>query len=183
MRVTIRAHIYVVNSLCLAVLCFMLSCVKSTPMANTIENGQGIVKLDTNNDGKPDVWQTFKSTKENEKSLIKEEFDLNHDQKIDVLKEYQNDQISKIQYDFDFDENFDQTEFYLSGLVEKITSSHGFNKQIDTWKFYEKGALKRIEKDSNSDGKADLWTYYENGAITRVGKDFNHDGVIDFWQN
>ena len=159
------------------------SCV-STPVptlkdANLLKKEGNLTTNDQNKDGKPDSWVWHLSP--DNPQVVKEEFDLNFDGKVDVQKIYAAGSLTEVLMDFDFDARFDQHEYYTDGALTKTETSFNPNGKIDTWKFFNQGQLERTEKDTNGDEKPDQWTYHEGTNVVKTGKDYNFDGLVDSW--
>src|SRR5262249_50053716 len=74
--------------------------------------GKRVDTVDTNNDGKPDVWKMYKQTAQGE-VLVCKEVDLNHDARVDEITFY-DDAGNRVleQFDLDFDGKVDETVYY-----------------------------------------------------------------------
>ncbi len=187
MKVTLRAHIYIVNKrrwmTLMALLC-AFGCASGTGNVSSASKEElKVTALDVSGRGKPDTWRTTRPSGDGKgEILVREEVDLNLDGKVDLTKSYENSKISKIIMDLDFDGRPDLTEFYENGEKVRDEGSRGFSGKVDTWRYFDKGVLQRVERDTNGDGKPDHWMYYEKGALKRTGIDLDFDGVVDTWQ-
>jgi hypothetical protein len=110
-------------------------------------------RVDSNNDGKPDIIHVMKGSKE-----ICTVLDLNFDNINDRYKYY--------------DEK---------GQLRRIESSYGFGKRQDEVAHYQNGVLIRIDRQFHLDNKFDTWDVYENGKLARRERDKDGDGKIDEW--
>jgi hypothetical protein len=144
-----------------------------------------VQNLDTNADGKPDVWKIYGSVNvggQNQEVLLCKQVDLNHDGKVDELVVY-NDNGTRVleRFDLDFDQKFDVTIFYEGGKRVREELDTNFDDKTDVWKFYEGDRLVRVELDRNHDGKVDTWEYFEGGKLDRIGYDTTGSGQVEKW--
>lgn len=172
--------------------------------------------LDTNHDNIADVRKVFKlvTSKEGEKEItvkiiVCREIDLNHDNKKDVFRFY-NDKgrPEKELADYNFDGIIDYIAYFENGKIVREELDHNNDGRIDEWRIYEvvnpfvdtsdpyaslyvtssgevsentQPKLIRIEQDTNFDGRVDTWQYYREGEIAHIGVDSDGDGRPDSW--
>jgi len=110
-----------------------------------------IVESDMNHDGSPDAWSYIR-----EGIILRQEFDINFDGKIDGIYIYQADNKVK----------------------EEILDTD-YDGKMDNWRMYEDGELILDRLDSTGDGAVDIWIYIDRGRIYRFESDTNGDGVPD----
>ncbi len=185
---TIRAHICAVNLnyilLCGWMFIFSQSCAgkKISVKNEKLDSELIMTSTDVSGNGKADTWRWTQRGQDGNETLLREEIDLNSDQKVDLRKFFENGVLSRITMDLDFDGKNDLTEFYENGALSRMEISHNFSGKIDTWRYYEKNELLRIERDTNDDGKPDQWIYFAQNRHERTGKDYNFDGIVDLWE-
>ncbi len=149
--------------------------------------GNEIVReYDLNRDNKADVWKYFVITQDEagktSERLVRKEFDVNFDGRVDVIRFYgQSQMLTKESFDLDFDGRIDQINFYEVGQLVRKEKDLNFDQKTDLWIFYEKGKIVRKERDSNNDSKVDYWEYWENDQVDRIGEDLDSDGTVDRW--
>jgi hypothetical protein len=142
----------------------------------------GVVGLDINGDGKPDIFKHFKDVGD-KRIIVKRESDLNADGKIDVVRLYDvKAQPTSETVDLDFDGKKDVVRSFTEGKLVREAFDMNLDGQPDLTKYFEDGALIRKEQDSKLDGKVDYWEYFdEKGKLERIGVDHDGDGAIDAW--
>jgi hypothetical protein len=142
----------------------------------------GVVGMDINGDGKPDIFKHYKVVGE-KKVIVKRESDLNADGKIDMVRLYNiKAQPTQETVDLDFDGNKDVVRTFDEGKLVREAFDMNLDGTPDLTKFFEDGALIRKEQDSKFDGKVDYWEYFdEKGKLERIGVDHDGDGEIDAW--
>lgn len=143
-------------------------------------------QYDINKDKRPDIINVFKKVpneKGGHDLLISVKMmDLNHDAKIDVWRYFNEETgaIVKEEFDLDFDDKVDRTDYFIGGLVRRSEFDFQFDENPDIIKNYdEEGQIIAVEFDQNGDGIVDYWEYYRNGVIERIEKDTNKDGTPD----
>lgn len=109
--------------------------------------------LDSNSDGKLDVW-----VEELGQDGYIISTDTNFDSSVD----------SKVALDVMRLTVFEETDYNLDGIM-------------DNFYYYDNGFVVRQEVDSNYDQKIDVWVYITNSgkSISRYEKDLDFDGVVD----
>ncbi len=109
--------------------------------------------VDSNNDGKIDIW-----VKDLENKCLLISSDTNFDGKIDSRLSLDEFKLSI----------YEETDYNLDGVM-------------DNFYYFESGNVIRQEVDSNYDQKIDVWVYITNNgkSISKYEKDLNFDGVID----
>lgn len=110
-------------------------------------------EVDTNLDGKKDVFRTYNDQGE----ALEEVADSNYDGVIDTWIRFDKGQIIQVEVD------------------------EAWDGQPDERRHYIRGKLTRIERDTNQDGDTDVWEYYVAGRLDRIGVDLNYDGRVDRW--
>ena len=141
---------------------------------------------DVNKDKKPDIINVFKKVPNekggNDLLISVKMMDLNHDSKIDVWRYFNEETgaVVKEELDLDFDNKIDRTDYFIGGLVRRSEFDFQFDERADIIKSYdETGQLIAVESDQNGDGVIDYWEYYRNGVIEKIEKDTNKDGKPD----
>jgi hypothetical protein len=154
-------------------------------MARCDQSGKRVQNMDTNGDGKPDVWKLYQVQKQNGQDvevLTCKQVDLNHDGKVDELVIFNdggNRQMEK--FDLDFDGKFDVTVFYEGGHRVREELDTNYDGKPDVWKFYEGDKLVRMELDRDHNGRVDQWEYFEGGHLDRIGYDESGSGQVERW--
>ena len=143
-------------------------------------------QYDVNKDKKPDIINVFKKVPNekggNDLLISVKMMDLNHDSKIDVWRYFNEETgaVVKEELDLDFDNKVDRIDYFIGGLVVRSEFDFQFDEKADIIKNYdETGQLIAIEFDQNGDGKIDYWEYYRNGVIEKIEKDTDRDGKPD----
>jgi hypothetical protein len=151
-------------------------------------SGERVEVFDLNHDNKPDVWASYgpmtnpDNPQETKIVLLKKEWDLNFDGKIDSRSYYNfKGEVIKDELDLDFDGKIDVTTFYQNEQKVRQEYDFNFDGKPDFWKFYDKNILIRTERDRDLNGRVDRWEYYIDGKLDRVGLDEDGDGNIDKW--
>ena len=145
--------------------------------------GLTVRRFDVNKDKKPDVIKYFKEVNGDE-IMVRKEFDLNFDGKIDVWRFYADTgELLREDMDYDFDGHVDAENYYEAGELVRQEMDLDFDGKPDMKRFYEKGVIARMEADTNKDGKVDYWEYFEKGKLDRIGIDRDGDGRVDDWKN
>jgi hypothetical protein len=150
---------------------------------------QGLVlkKLDSNRDGRPDVFAYFRVEPDPHgaapaERLVRKDTDLNHDGRVDVVELFDADgKLAEVRSDLDFDGRVDEIAYFRGGRLTRQELDLDFDGHPDVVKYYEDDKLVRIESDRNGDGKIDTWEYFEGGRLDRVGVDTDLDGTVDRW--
>src|SRR5262245_31414890 len=154
-------------------------------MARCDQSGKRVQTLDTNGDGKPDVWKLYQIVQQGGQDvdvLTCKQVDLNHDTKVDevvVFNDAGNRTMEK--FDLDFDGKFDVTVFYEGGHRVREELDTNYDGKSDLWKYYEGDKLVRVELDRNYDGRVDQWEYFEGGKLDRIGYDETGSGQVERW--
>ena len=143
-------------------------------------------QYDVNKDKKPDIINVFKKVpneKGGHDLLISVKMmDLNHDSRIDVWRYFNEETgaVVKEELDLDFDNKVDRIDYFIGGVVRRSEFDFQFDEKADIIKNYdETGQIIAIEFDQNGDGVVDYWEYYRNGVIEKIEKDTNKDGKPD----
>ena len=145
-----------------------------------------VKQYDVNKDKRPDILNVFKKVPNekggNDLLISVKMMDLNHDAKIDVWRYFNEETgaIVKEELDLDFDNKVDRIDYFIGGTVRRSEFDFQFDEKPDIIKNYdEDGQIIAIELDQNGDGIIDYWEYYRNGVIEKIEKDTNKDGKPD----
>ena len=145
-----------------------------------------IKQYDVNKDKKPDILNVFKKVPNekggNDLLISVKMMDLNHDSKIDVWRYFNEETgaVVKEELDLDFDNKVDRIDYFIGGSVVRSEFDFQFDEKADIIKNYDEiGQLIAIEFDQNGDGMVDYWEYYKNGVIEKIEKDTDKDGKPD----
>jgi hypothetical protein len=135
---------------------------------------QTLETMDTQDQGKPDTFIIFKMVDSN-KVLLMHLFDMNRDQKIDVVKHFKDGKVIKTESVLDREGKiFAVTEFDAESGFE--TSKTMYDQKLLSKKISFKNELRREEFDRNLDGKVDKWIHFRNGKVLKTEIDENFDG-------
>jgi hypothetical protein len=114
--------------------------------------------------------------------LVRRELDTNFDGKVDIWTWFNDDGTKlKEQFDLDFDGRPDVIDYYEKGVLIRKEAFHGASRTPDQVTHYENGKKARIERDTKGAGRIDTWEYFEDGKLVRIGQDLDGDGTIDRW--
>jgi antitoxin component YwqK of YwqJK toxin-antitoxin module len=152
--------------------------------------GEEVVSVDSNGDGKPDVFKFYPKGKvpadpnkpDVGSGLLRKEADLNTDGKIDVWAWYNADGTKlREAFDLDYDSKVDLIVFYEKQQVIRKEIYTAGCERPSAFKYYEKGKLARVERDRKCSGRIDTWEYWDGDHVDRVGEDNDGDGNVDRW--
>ena len=150
----------------------------------TEKNGERVTAIDTNRDGKADVWRWTRTGPDGKERVVRKEKDLDYDGKVDAWELYGDDgQLAQATYDLDFDGKPDATLYFEKGQLVRREYDFGFDGKARAFNYYEQGKLVRKERDVNGDGRIDYWEYWVDGEVDRVGVDLDGDGQVDRWES
>ncbi|MBQ3367454.1 hypothetical protein IJG44_00985 [bacterium] len=145
-----------------------------------------IKQYDINKDKKPDILNVFKKVPNekggNDLLISVKMMDLNHDSRIDVWRYFNEETgaVVKEELDLDFDNKVDRIDYFIGGLVVRSEFDFQFDEKADIIKSYDElGQIIAVESDQNGDGVIDYWEYYKNGVIEKIEKDTDKDGKPD----
>ena len=145
--------------------------------------GRRVQQLDLNQDSRADMITLSRSEANGDKVTCKQA-DLNFDGHLDAFFHYDDDgHLVREQFDLDFDGRIDMGRFYEAGALTLDEQDVNQDGATDTWRRYDKGRLLRIESDRDADGRADMFTFYVGAQIDRIGYDVNGDGRVDRWDH
>jgi len=147
------------------------------------EKGKGSeVLLDLDQDGKPDVRKIYQAGAENE-VLICREADMNFDGVRDlfVFFDLETGQKKRDEVDLDHDGKVDIITTYIGGKPIKQELDTNSDSLIDRVRFLDGDVPQRVEGDTDGDGRIDYWEYYDGGRLLRIGMDTDGDGKADTW--
>ncbi len=140
-------------------------------------------RFDLNRDKKTDVFKYYTRGERDLLVLARKEVDLNHDNTVDLVREYDDHQnVSKETVDLDFDGRMDEASFYKDGALVRKEVDLNMDGRPEVTKYYLKTQLKRVESDRDGDGKVDTWEFFEEGQLDRIGVDSDRDGQPDKWE-
>jgi hypothetical protein len=136
------------------------------------------VKVDTNGDGKADLFKVMAGDKE-----VCRMVDLNHDGVPDSFTYFDpSGSIARRESDFDRDGKIDEIARYAGGVVTRKDRETNLDARLDTWDFFENGKLHHRMRDSDGDGKVDEWWTWSNPdkpECAVIQADRNADGRPD----
>jgi hypothetical protein len=139
------------------------------------------VLVDLNQDDSPDVRKIYAKLGDSE-VLICREADLNFDGLQDIFVFFDEEgQLKRDEVDLDHDSKIDIITIYAKGRVIKQELDTNGDSMIDRVRFMDNDVPTRLEADTDGDGRVDYWEYYEGGKLIRVGMDTDGDGRADEW--
>lgn len=143
--------------------------------------GKRADQKDLNHDGKADLVSIYSGEGV---TLTCRQADFNFDGRLDAYFHYdEKGVLIREQFDLDYDGRIDIGRTFKDGklvLDEQDTNRDSF---VDAWRRYDKGRLLRIETDRDGDGRPDMFAYYVAGRVDRIGYDVNGDGRVDQWDH
>lgn len=119
--------------------------------------------------------------------LVRLEFDLNQDGRVDFIQEFDptGEWIEKESADLNGDGAVETLNVYRKTLASKdpqlLTQEIKNPKSgiTQVWKFYENGKLVRREISRKNTGKPDYWEYFASEKLQKISKDDDGDGQPD----
>lgn len=131
---------------------------------------------DVNMDGVDDQIRYFRNGR-----LFAETHDLDFDGEADLYSYYAADgSLAEQEFQLDFDPGIDVVRLYEDGVVVEKHIATGFDAGYSMTQYFDsEGRLLRIERDADDDGVIDVWEYYELGELIQVGRDVDGDGSPD----
>ncbi|HTW87041.1 MAG TPA: hypothetical protein VMD75_03440 [Candidatus Binataceae bacterium] len=113
--------------------------------------------------GRPDQWVYGV-----DRDTYKIELDTNHDQRPDVIKTYEHNQLIKIEKDRNFDGRVDLVQNYSDGILTREVHDDNFDGKPEMIKVFRRGKLAMVELDSDECGHVDVVKYYDDtGRLIR----------------
>lgn len=134
------------------------------------------VPADINADGVNDQYSYYSGER-----LRWRERDLDFDGTTDFF-EYYDASGATVEQEFqlDFDPAIDLVRVYQDGVLYRKELSTTFDGAMSMFKIYDQsGQLIRIERDTTLDGDVDVWMYYSGGELVRTARDEDGDGLPD----
>jgi hypothetical protein len=148
--------------------------------------GGHVEALDTNKDGKPDIWTVYDGSKHELCRVV----DLNHDGKPDLYEYFDSGgQIRRREFCYDDTGEVNAVEQYEGGkLASRKYDTTGLHK-IDTWDWFDLAAPVdgktgrsahpvRRERDTRGDGNITQWWTWVGDKVS-IATDRNGDGKPD----
>lgn len=135
------------------------------------------LNLDSDRDGKPDVFAYYTDSKTPDRV----EIDGNHDGRIDRWESYDREG-ALVRYSLSSDGRRRDRTFVLdpqTGRAHRIESDADGDGRPERVEIFDAGGLARAEIDSNADGKTDRVQEWKAGRLTREEIDRNGDGSPD----
>jgi hypothetical protein len=139
-------------------------------------------EIDTNNDGRPDIWERYKSGRQVERNL-----DRDYNGTPDAFYEFEGKFLARERHDADNDGKVDLWIKYKAGRRALAEEDRDRDGRVDSWTRYGlvdgRESVTRIELDKSGRGFADTFDSFEanNGksTIARREEDLDGDGEID----
>jgi len=114
---------------------------------------EGAIKIDANNDGRPDIVQVMKGGRELCRAI-----DFNFDGRIDTFLYFDaQGKLRRRESDFDRDGLIDEIAYYKNGVISEKHRETNLDNKLDTWDTFKGGRLSMRRLDTNRDGKVDQW--------------------------
>jgi hypothetical protein len=138
------------------------------------ESGHKVDKVDSNNDGKPDIKRVYDGARE-----LCRVSDLNHDGKPDMFEYFDAaGQVRRREADYDDNGVVNQIDYYEGGKLVRRELDAANQGKIDTWDTFDPATGKPLkrERDTTGDGRIDQWWSYEGDRVT-IQIDKNGDGL------
>ncbi|MBV9950298.1 MAG: hypothetical protein JOZ69_25890 [Myxococcales bacterium] len=153
--------------------------------------GDRVAPLDTNGDGKPDLYRVFdRSAGDKDAHEVCRVVDLNHDGRPDLYEYFDGSgAIRRREFCYDDTGVVNAIEVYKGGkLAERVYDTTGQHK-IDTWDWFDPSAAVdaktgrpshpvRRERDLRGDGNVNQWWTWSGDSLT-IATDRNGDGQPD----
>ena len=156
---------------------------KSTTGAVTerIENGLVLQEVDLNGDGRLEIVNSYRETRDGSRFLVKKSLDLDMDGSIDVVSWFDDQgRLQKEEMDGDFDGRFDWIDHYQNGVRIMSEVDTDYDGKTNVWSYYVDGRIDRKERDLDGDGQVDYWERFDaQGNVVITGQDTDGDGVLD----
>jgi hypothetical protein len=137
-----------------------------------------VVKVDTNNDDKPDVFYYYKH-----RQLVSVEADRNYDGVIDVWYYYSNDKLSSSESDDNFDSKADAWAKYRNENNFELEIDADFNGILDATIYFVNGLKAKIDWHPNGSKIIVKREIFENGTKKYDLIDTNKKGKFDMKVN
>ncbi|MFB0976138.1 MAG: hypothetical protein QMC73_00605 [Myxococcota bacterium] len=139
-------------------------------------------EIDTNNDGRPDIWEQYKNGRQVERNL-----DRDYTGTPDAFYEFEGKYLARERHDADNDGKIDLWIKYKAGRRALSEEDRDRDGRVDSWTRYGlvdgRETVTRIELDKSGRGFADTFESFEanNGknTIVRREEDLDGDGEID----
>ncbi|APR99629.1 hypothetical protein [Pajaroellobacter abortibovis] len=132
-------------------------------------------EIDTNLDGVKDIVRTYNQN--GDPTL--EKVDTNYDGKIDVWRSFVNGQLVEEQIDRNGDGKPDEWRIYEDGVLAFVHKDRNGDGKPDEWQFFNNGKLERIGFDDSFEGRVTRWIRNEEelpSVASSQGTDQQADG-------
>ncbi|TVR03082.1 MAG: hypothetical protein EA398_06090 [Deltaproteobacteria bacterium] len=153
-------------------------------------------RYDTDFDGIPDVFKYYAVLDDDgqriedlsgmrlfevrQTRLVRAEYDLNHDGRVDLVRFYGPDQeLRREEADSRRVGSRSVVSYFENNRVVRREIDHNGNGIVDETRFYAGDELSRIEFADLGDGRVNRWHFFNDGQLVRIGYDRTGDGVID----
>jgi len=128
------------------------------------EKGKRLVTVDTNRDGKPDVFKLYQGN-----DLVCRKVDLDHDGHVDIVAHLDPGDIPVLEeFDLDFDGKIDEVVFYEKGQIVRKEFDTNHDGVPDIFKHFRDGRLVLLERDTKGSGTVDYWEEYSGGKLVKI---------------
>ena len=146
-----------------------------------VENGFVIQEVDLNGDGRPEIFNAYRETRDGSRFLAKKSLDLDMDGMVDVVSWFDDQgRLQKEEMDGDFDGRFDWIDHYQNGTRIMSEVDTDYDGKTNVWSYYVDGRIDRKERDLDGDGQIDYWERFDaEGNVVITGQDLDGDGVLD----
>jgi hypothetical protein len=142
------------------------------------EDGAGVTRRDADGNGDPDTSHVMLEGRE-----VCRAIDTNRDGKPDVWVYFDpNGGVRRQERDTRRSGKIDEVSHFRAGVVEKSEHDSNGDGRVDTWQYNDpNGDPARVLRDLNGNGKVDQWWSWlphKKGCAT-VHSDHNEDGKAD----
>ena len=146
-----------------------------------VEAGLVVQEVDLNGDGRPEIFNHYRETRDGTRFLVKKSLDLDMDGNVDVVSWFDDEgRLAKEEMDGDFDGRFDWIDHYENGVRIMSEVDTDYDGKPNVWSYYAEGRIERKERDLDGDGRIDYWERFDaEGNVVITGADTDGDGVLD----
>jgi hypothetical protein len=152
-----------------------------------LPDGLVLEEVDLNNDGRPEMFNHYRTRADAPRLLVRKDADLNSDGRVDVRSWYDEAGLLELEeFDGDFDGQIDLWDHYQDtngdGISERVSSEvdTDYDGAPNIFTYYRDGQPVRKERDTNGDGKIDQWEKFDSeGNVVKSGRDTDYDGSVD----
>ena len=168
--------VFIAGAVVLGVLAFAIYQITERRGTSGMFSRAQTYELDSNGDGKPDRFATYRHGK-----VVESRSDQNFDGKPDLWEFYDGDgNIQRAEQDHNFDGTVDEWFTYENGVVASCKSDADFNGVADWFTTYKHGVVALSNVIPNGSGKVARRYIYNDGGLAEEWVDENRDGDFDY---